>query len=1034
MGGDECTTFSPLQEPGGNIKMKQPRNNAKRNIKNVIMTFMLAFVLIVQMAVPAFAESADVGATPKVTAEVTPEVTPKVTPKVIPEVTPKVTPTVNKEEEKSGIAATGFGIGTFTLSVGTITLSTNLNTTKQQADMLRFDFNITTSATNTVEIGDKIVLVLPGNVRMDTVQTGTMGLSTYFNMDITPSTGNGGVVTLTAVKKIDDVGSMDILITANPVNTNADEEIDAYYEAVAGASDSFTITPDYPTVQSRLPGGGGGPWSSGVTAALYHGELHPDYIRNDFGHNGPYHAYFGLNQDHHYHRLGYWRREGDNYDDIKIVVTTSHPISRDSLYASFDIGGVVTYVELDENDPRITWAAEDKGFTYEIGSSNDTNYGLVFVMSGLSKDDITTVNSTTYDSAHVAGVSSSAKGEFIGTTLAGWVPTLEVIATQSCYEDEALDLLRAGVVIRATDIEDGDLTSAVYVKNFGGFDPAGPNAPGEYTITYEVKDSDNNPNAGTITSKVTVKAVQTEVVAKDVTIYVGDAWAVADNFVSAKDKDGSALTLADMTVTGDGAVDVNAAGTYPVTFTYDGVSDTGNVIVKAIQTEVVAKDVTIYVGGAWAVADNFVSAKDKDGNALTLADMTVTGNGAVDVNAAGTYPVTFAYDGVSDTGSVIVKAIQTEVVAKDVTIYVGDAWAVADNFVSAKDKDGNALTLADMTVTGDGAVDVNAAGTYPVTFTYDGVSDTGNVIVKPILTEVNVHDSSIYVGDAWSAEDNFGDAKDKDGNALTFADMSVGGDVVDVNTPGDYDVTYTYDGVTATAKVTVKPILTEVNANDSSIYVGDAWTAEDNFGDAKDKDGNALTFADMSVGGDTVDINTPGDYDVTYTYDGVTATAKVTVKPILTTVEGKDSTITVGDKWDAKDNFVSATDKDGNPVDFDDVTVTGSVDTDKAGEYKITYTYDGVDTTITVTVKEKPEDPTEPSDSTKPTESTKTSGTSPSGTTGAGANSNTIKTGSTMGAKTGDSTQVMLLMAIFIISGFVIATVAIKRRRGHKAK
>ena len=55
----------------------------------------------------------------------------------------------------------------------------------------------------------------------------------------------------------------------------------------------------------------------------------------------------------------------------------------------------------------------------------------------------------------------------------------------------------------------------------------------------------------------------------------------------------------------------------------------------------------------------------------------------------------------------------------------------------------------------------------------------------------------------------------------------------------------------------------------------------------------------------------------------------------------KDSTIYVGDKWKPEDNFVSATDKTGQDVPFEKITVSGQVDTSKAGVYPIVYSYEG---------------------------------------------------------------------------------------------
>ncbi|EJN3175885.1 bacterial Ig-like domain-containing protein, partial [Listeria monocytogenes] len=146
----------------------------------------------------------------------------------------------------------------------------------------------------------------------------------------------------------------------------------------------------------------------------------------------------------------------------------------------------------------------------------------------------------------------------------------------------------------------------------------------------------------------------------------------------------------------------------------------------------------------------------------------------------------------------------------------------------------------------------------------------------------------------------------------------------------------------------------EVNAHDSTIYVGDSWKAADNFDSALDKEGKSVTFSDVQVTG-TVNTNTAGTYPVTYTYNGVSTTVQVTVKEVQTAVNAHDSVIYTGDSWTAADNFDSAVDKDGKPVALKDVTVTGTVNTKQAGNNTITYTYDGVSTSITVTVKEDKE-------------------------------------------------------------------------------
>lgn len=114
-----------------------------------------------------------------------------------------------------------------------------------------------------------------------------------------------------------------------------------------------------------------------------------------------------------------------------------------------------------------------------------------------------------------------------------------------------------------------------------------------------------------------------------------------------------------------------------------------------------------------------------------------------------------------------------------------------------------------------------------------------------------------------------------------------------------------------------------------------------------------------------VDTSKAGTYEVTYTYDGVTSKATITVKDKQTAVNVYDSTIYVGDTWKAEDNFDSALDKDGNAVNFKDVTVEGTVDTTKAGTYEVTYSYDGVTSTAMITNRDKEKDSTPNNDNNK---------------------------------------------------------------------
>ncbi|EAF9641667.1 BspA family leucine-rich repeat surface protein [Listeria monocytogenes] len=86
------------------------------------------------------------------------------------------------------------------------------------------------------------------------------------------------------------------------------------------------------------------------------------------------------------------------------------------------------------------------------------------------------------------------------------------------------------------------------------------------------------------------------------------------------------------------------------------------------------------------------------------------------------------------------------------------------------------------------------------------------------------------------------------------------------------------------------------------------------------------------------------------TYDGSTmADLYVWQQPFLNV---KDSMLMIGDNWNPEYNFSDAIDSAGDPVDFNAITVTGSVDTTQPGVYTVTYSYGGITSTATVTVLE----------------------------------------------------------------------------------
>ncbi|EOL74911.1 LPXTG-domain-containing protein cell wall anchor domain, partial [Enterococcus faecalis EnGen0280] len=427
---------------------------------------------------------------------------------------------------------------------------------------------------------------------------------------------------------------------------------------------------------------------------------------------------------------------------------------------------------------------------------------------------------------------------------------------------------------------------------------------------------------------------------KDTTIYVGDSWKPEDNFVSATDKTGQDVPFEKITVSGQ--VDTSKAGVYPIVYSYEGKEETANVTVKPDQSKLEVKDTTIYVGDKWEPEDNFVSATDKTGQDVPFEKIDV--QGTVNVDKIGDYEIVYK-NGTKEAKAIVHVRDDSQLEVKDTTIYVGDKWEAEDNFVSATDKTGQDVPFEKIDV--QGTVNVDKIGDYEIVYK-NGKKEAKAIVHVRDDSQLEVKDTTIYVGDSWKPEDNFVSATDKTGQDVPFEKITVSGQV-DTSKAGVYPIVYSYEGKEETANVTVKPDQSKLEVKDTTIYVGDKWEPEDNFVSATDKTGQDVPFEKIDVQG-TVNVDKIGDYEIVYKNGTKEAKAIVHVRDD-SRLQVKDTTIYVGDSWKPEENFVSATDKTGQDVPFEKITVSGQVDTSKAGVYPIIYSYEGKEETAHVAVK-----------------------------------------------------------------------------------
>ncbi|EQM53624.1 hypothetical protein N692_05365 [Lactiplantibacillus plantarum EGD-AQ4] len=299
----------------------------------------------------------------------------------------------------------------------------------------------------------------------------------------------------------------------------------------------------------------------------------------------------------------------------------------------------------------------------------------------------------------------------------------------------------------------------------------------------------------------------------------------------------------------------------------------------------------------------------------------------------------------------------------DVTIDAGDDWNWSHSIDGLVDQFGNPVDVQALYATNPKAVKLRGdrvntkrPGTYQVTFKYAGKTVTALVIVKADQTSLNVHDTDLHAGGIWQPQDAFDGATDKDGQPIDFSNVTVTGDVNSA-VPGEYQVTYTVGNQSQTITVTVKENQASLNLHQQHVTVhtdgqgGSTWQPQMNFQNATDVDGQPVDWSAIEVIG-MPDWTTAGDYQVTYQFKnqhGKLVAATVTITVVIeeddeqgesqSALQVQDSTLQVGDAWQPEANVVVVTDVNGDTVPFDELLVTGTVDTTKAGVYEITYQY-----------------------------------------------------------------------------------------------
>ncbi|MBT6462457.1 MAG: DUF5011 domain-containing protein, partial [Opitutae bacterium] len=468
-----------------------------------------------------------------------------------------------------------------------------------------------------------------------------------------------------------------------------------------------------------------------------------------------------------------------------------------------------------------------------------------------------------------------------------------------------------------------------------------------------------------------------------VTISAGDSYTDAGATAS-DDTDGDISA----NITPDGAVIANTPGTY--TLSYDVSDAAGNAATQVTRTVIVQDTtapiitlngeatITFTVGGTYS--EPGASASDNvDGDISANIEI---GGDTVNPNTAGTYTIAF---NVSDAAgnaatqvnrSVVVEAAtgEADTIVPVITL-VGDnplVLEVNSNYTNpgATATDNIDGVITDSITVGGDTVNSSVTGTYSITY---NVSDAaGNAAVQvtrtvtvqdtiaPVITVIGDATVTITVGDVYT--DAGATATDGNDGDIS-ANITVGGDRIDINAAGTYDITYNVSDAAGNAASTAHrslvvqeptpvdttaPVITVTGDATVTITVGDVYT---DAGATASDDTDGDISVNISISGDTVDVNTAGTYNITYdVYDaaGNAATTAYrvviireavpsaeTIPPVLTLAGDATVIISVGDSYiDAGATAIDEADGDISA----NITLSGdTVDVNTAGSYTLTY-------------------------------------------------------------------------------------------------
>ncbi len=365
-----------------------------------------------------------------------------------------------------------------------------------------------------------------------------------------------------------------------------------------------------------------------------------------------------------------------------------------------------------------------------------------------------------------------------------------------------------------------------------------------------------------------------------------------------------------------------------------------------------AKNKTVYIGTSFNPKTGVTANDDIDGNITNKIKIS----GKVNMKKPGKYKLTYS---VSDKAKNKTSITRTITVKKDTvkpkisgatnkTVYIGSSFNPKTGVTAKDNADGNITKKIKIS----GKVIMKKAGKYKLTYSVSDkaknkASVTRTITVKKDTVKPKISgatNKTVYIGSSFNPKTGVTAKDNADGNITKK--IKISGKVI-MKKAGKYKLTYSVSdkaknkaSVTRTITVkkdTVKPKIS--GATNKSINIGTAFNPKAGVTASDNIDGNITK--NIKIKG-LVNSKKAGVYTLTYTVSDKakntttvkrTITVKDHISPVISGVQ--DTKILVGDTFDVLKGITAFDNNDGNITSK--IKIEGSVNTNKAGTYELTY-------------------------------------------------------------------------------------------------